>query len=324
MVVETAGAGRAYEALSGPTGKKYALLIVLLTSVTGLTGNFLLCMFGLLTGIMLLNGPRASGPLMPLSMFTAVLASVQLVFAMMIFFAVLSSTPQRFCERSSALVEYATGPRAVQAPPYDLAYPWNMTESARPDSRPVSSASATQMFNVAHQRAHLSLFAVHTVACPIPPVHLHATSMPPSSGTCPSLSRDLCERVAVCWPRAVNEIACGRNSGWYIVAMGLAVLFYALCILTPLIILSLRVCRYARATGGCDDYGYDDRQQYAYVVPAYQQRSYQQAAVGVPVRQPYTVNGAIPEARVVQPGGQQNVPIANGRPMHAPPSPPNA
>merc|ERR1719149_499497 len=113
MVVETTSPGsRALEVLSGPTGKKYAIIIVLLSGITGITGNFMLSMMGLLTGIMLLNGARAAGPLMPLAFFTAILASLPLVFAMIIFIAVLSSTPQRFCERSGMLMEYATGPKA--------------------------------------------------------------------------------------------------------------------------------------------------------------------------------------------------------------------
>jgi len=61
---------------------------------------------------------------------------------------------------------------------------------------------------------------------------------------------------------------------------------------TPLVVLSIRVSRYGRMAGGCQD---DYEPMYA-VMP-------QQAAVGVPVRQGNVVNSAVPVARALPSGG---------------------
>jgi hypothetical protein len=86
----------------------------------------------------------------------------------------------------------------------------------------------------------------------------------------------------------VQDIACGKNSGLFMMGATVLVLLYTLLIVTPLVVLSIRVSRYARMAGGCQD----DYQPMYHVMP-------QHAAVGVPVRQGNVVNPAVPVARPV-------------------------
>lgn len=128
---------RSMEMISGARGRRYAMLIIMLSLLCGLAGNLMLSTIGILSGMMLCRGTRGVGPLVPLTFITAVLAMMQLVFATSMFAAILAASPDGVCARSGRMVQtfgpttasnHATGLSPPSPPP--LPYPYNMTTRA--------------------------------------------------------------------------------------------------------------------------------------------------------------------------------------------------
>ena len=118
--------------LAGSQGRRSALGIAVCSVLVGITGNMLLGFLGLMTALLvLINGARAAGPVAPLGLITGILAMFQLALVLFGVVMVLASTPQGFCARSTALLEYTVGPATPKPPPYQVGYPWNMTSSVR-------------------------------------------------------------------------------------------------------------------------------------------------------------------------------------------------
>jgi len=284
-------AERSAELLDGPTGRRYAVLIIFLSLTTGISGNGMLCMVGLLTGMMLCNGSRGAGPVVPLAAMTAMLAMIQLIIVLSMFVSILSTTPQGFCRRSGTLVEYITG-----VPP---------TQSAINQRAPTASGDSF----AATQDGEDSLQArMLTTTSPPPPLG-YPWNM--TSGAAGYASSPSAQRLLV-FVNKVHEIACGPNSSLFILSMSLLLLAYSAMILMPLVIIAVRAGRLARGAGGCADVAVA-RPLYAVVVQGNPATANSDAAVGVPVR---VANGTIPTANVrpghVQPGGPN---VAQARPV---------
>ena len=103
---------------------------------------------------------------------------------------------------------------------------------------------------------------------------------------------------------SLHVIACGKNAEPFILAVAGAVLAYAMLICLPIVIISSKLARIARAAGGCDEFS--DYSRPVIIVQA----DPRNAAVGVPVRQAANV-------RVAPAGAPSNLPVATAQQIPA-------
>ena len=109
--------------------KKQALLLMFLSSITGLTGNFLLASVGMLCGGMhYCNNGSAPDLMFMLSFMTAVVGLMYLFSVISFGTLMLFVSPERVCGVSTSLMERVSSEKAEL--PTNAGY-WNMTEAAQ-------------------------------------------------------------------------------------------------------------------------------------------------------------------------------------------------
>ena len=109
--------------------KKQALLLMFLSSITGLTGNFLLASVGMLCGGMhYCNNGSAPDLMFMLSFMTAVVGLMYLFSVISFGTLMLFVSPERVCGVSTSLMERVSSEKAEL--PTNAGY-WNMTETAQ-------------------------------------------------------------------------------------------------------------------------------------------------------------------------------------------------
>lgn len=272
---------RSVELLNGPVGRRYGLYIMLLSFTTAFTGNGLLAMVGMLTGLMLCNGSRGAGPLVPLSALTTILAIFQLIVVLGMFLSVLSNTPSSFCARTKTLLEYATGEPVQRAPSYST-YHSGYATSTYHGNGGYATASPTYYGVIEADEAVKDAERRQLVESPPgPPPPGYLSCDPQSSGysSCISQAR------MVQYAQSMNQMACGPKSGLILMSAAMALLLYGMLVLTPLAVLSSRAGALARGAGGCDD-GWGPPLQTIVITGSrpFGRDVFGNAAVGVPVR----------------------------------------
>ena len=111
------------------TQKKLSLLLMVLSALTGLTGNFFLASVGMLCGGMhYCSNGSAPDLLFMLSFMTAVIGLMYLFSVISFGTIMLFVSPERVCGVSSSLMKRAT---AERVPLPENAGIWNMTETAQ-------------------------------------------------------------------------------------------------------------------------------------------------------------------------------------------------
>ena len=143
----------------------FSLSFLMLSLLIGITGNGLLSIMGFLVSVMVLNGSRAAGPLVPLSTFTAMLSVLQLFMSLGMFAVILVGSPEHFCREAKKLAHYSKGTES------EIAASWNETSTreAIPASEGMT-ATTVRLIAFTSKGAHEPL---HTSPSTSPPILSH-------------------------------------------------------------------------------------------------------------------------------------------------------
>jgi len=113
-------------------GRRDAIIIIVLSTIVGLSGNAFLGLTGALCGTMVLCGnlERAPDMIAMLSFATSLLAAIWSIMVLPVGIVLITASPQRLCAASQQMLGYINPTPADSTAP--VGYPWNMTEASHP------------------------------------------------------------------------------------------------------------------------------------------------------------------------------------------------